>query len=236
MKRYSADEPAKDVKAAHGTMAAYREGCRCIHCRKARSDYEFGRKSQTSDEKKRFTTLLGRGPDHPDFPHGTANGYRHCKCDVCKAHNAARKRELNAKYRDNPGARERQQRLNREYKDTEEGRARRRAHHATRKAAIRGAECSPEQKELLVQIYRHCPDGYQVDHIIPIAKGGKHLPDNLQYLPAGVNNRKRTRLDFDCSAHVLRWQDLLAKPSTTIPQGSTAKRPEVPGDLIRIHG
>lgn len=31
---------------------------------------------------------------------------------------------------------------------------------------------------------------YEVDHIIPLARGGRHHPDNLQLLTASENRRK----------------------------------------------
>lgn len=46
----------------------------------------------------------------------------------------------------------------------------------------------------MTEIYRKRPDGYEVDHIIPI-KGkivsGLHVPWNLQYLPIKENRKKR---------------------------------------------
>lgn len=45
-------------------------------------------------------------------------------------------------------------------------------------------------------IYRNCPDGYEVDHIIPLSKGGLHHENNLQYLPKKENRRKGNRLDW----------------------------------------
>ena len=36
---------------------------------------------------------------------------------------------------------------------------------------------------------------HHVDHIVPISKGGKHHPSNLQVLPASVNIRKSNRMD-----------------------------------------
>lgn len=32
-----------------------------------------------------------------------------------------------------------------------------------------------------------------VDHIMPLSKGGKHVANNLQILPNGINMRKGTR-------------------------------------------
>lgn len=38
--------------------------------------------------------------------------------------------------------------------------------------------------------YQNCPDGYEVDHIIPISKGGPHSLTNLQYLTISENRKK----------------------------------------------
>lgn len=55
-------------------------------------------------------------------------------------------------------------------------------------------------------IYANCPDGYEVDHIIPLRGkgfGGLHVPANLQYLPARVNRSKGNRcVDVSTSAIV----------------------------------
>jgi hypothetical protein len=168
--------------------------------------------------------------DHKDYPHGTVRGYRYCKCDRCRAANAAYKAPINDRQRQSEAFKTRQRELNRQYKDTAVGRAKRQAHHAARKAKMRGADCAEADRKLMERIYAACPEGYQVDHKIPLAKDGKHHPDNLQYLPAAVNNAKRTKLDFDCAAHAIPWEHLV-EPSTTIPQGSRAKRSEVPGAL-----
>jgi 5-methylcytosine-specific restriction endonuclease McrA len=44
------------------------------------------------------------------------------------------------------------------------------------------------------EFYMNCPDGYEVDHIIPIAKGGKHRISNLQYLTPLENARKKDKI------------------------------------------
>jgi len=49
---------------------------------------------------------------------------------------------------------------------------------------------------LMKQIYENCPEGYEVDHIIPISKGGLHHQDNLQYLPWQTNRRKSNKLNW----------------------------------------
>lgn len=42
----------------------------------------------------------------------------------------------------------------------------------------------------IAQIYAHCPERCEVDHVIPISKGGLHHQHNLQYLPMLENRRK----------------------------------------------
>lgn len=198
----------------HGTLSGYKKGCRCYECKRARADYDLKRKGVAVPQFRKF---LGMPLDHPDYPHGTVIGYRYCKCERCRAANAEYKAPANERMRQSPEFKARQRELNVAYKETDAGRAKRKAAHALRKAQMRGADCSDEDRKLLELIYGSCPYGYQVDHIHPLSKGGKHHPDNLQYLPAAINNRKRSRTDFDSSAHAIRWQDTLREPSTTIP-------------------
>lgn len=42
---------------------------------------------------------------------------------------------------------------------------------------------------------------FHVDHVIPISKGGLHIPSNLQVLPAKLNFKKNSR-------NSLRWEEL----------------------------
>ena len=44
------------------------------------------------------------------------------------------------------------------------------------------------------EIYLNCPKGYEVDHIIPISKGGLHHQDNLQYLTEHDNRSKGAKV------------------------------------------
>lgn len=42
--------------------------------------------------------------------------------------------------------------------------------------------------------YANCPIGYEVDHIIPISKGGAHSIENFQYLTISENRKKSNKL------------------------------------------
>jgi 5-methylcytosine-specific restriction endonuclease McrA len=57
---------------------------------------------------------------------------------------------------------------------------------------------SDADMELIREIYLNCPEGYEVDHIIPISKGGLHHQDNLQYLTISENRSKGDKIDW-CS-------------------------------------
>lgn len=67
---------------------------------------------------------------------------------------------------------------------------------ATRRARLKSAstDLTDEEKECIKLMYINCPEGYEVDHIIPISRGGKHHPSNLQYLTISENRRKQNKI------------------------------------------
>ena len=95
-----------------------------------------------------------------------------------------------------------------EYKSVKEGRKRYELSEKGEEARLRAKErreerfkkacegLSLEEKELIDIFYQNKPSGYHVDHIIPIAKGGLHRLDNLQYLLPKQNGEKAARLDY----------------------------------------
>jgi len=59
-----------------------------------------------------------------------------------------------------------------------------------------GVAIDKHEIKLIRDFYKNRPEGYHVDHIIPIAKGGQHCLSNLQYLPAIENIRKKDKLNY----------------------------------------
>lgn len=78
----------------------------------------------------------------------------------------------------------------------EECRAKDREHTAHRRAMkrIEYSDLTLSERSKVQQFYRDCPEGYEVDHILPLTKGGLHLIENLQYLPAHLNRKKSNRI------------------------------------------
>lgn len=77
--------------------------------------------------------------------------------------------------------------------------AKRKAEIAARRAGK--SQRTPKWANLskIVEFYKSCPDGYHVDHVIPLRGNivsGLHVVENLQYLPAKENISKSNRYEI----------------------------------------
>lgn len=107
---------------------------------------------------------------------------------------------LNAKNRDRKRrqGKEHLNELSRQWKKTPKGRALRRYQTSLYRAALRSQMPPWTSRQAIKDIYKHCPAGMHVDHIIPLNNEnvcGLHVPANLQYLPATDNCRKSNLFD-----------------------------------------
>lgn len=114
-------------------------------------------------------------------------------------------KKINNEYREiaNKKARENYKRTNsrisfkngfKKYINSEKGKLARKRCYAARDRNIRGYIISEEEKELIRKFYIDCPMEFDVDHIIPLSKGGKHQLQNLQHLPKHLNRIKNSRI------------------------------------------
>lgn len=87
-----------------------------------------------------------------------------------------------------------------------------RGYNAIHAKRIRQATPLWADKKAIMSIYANRPEGYHVDHIIPLVGvttegwkvSGLHIPINLQYLSASENRRKKNNYSNRHSATVRR--------------------------------
>lgn len=65
---------------------------------------------------------------------------------------------------------------------------------ANYRASVRNQTPADIDRKAIKEFYDKCPPGYEVDHIIPISKGGLHTLENLQYLTVIENRRKSNKI------------------------------------------
>lgn len=85
----------------------------------------------------------------------------------------------------------------RKYSQSEHGKLAKRVSTASRRAQKKRAQPSWVDTKELTEIYKNCPKGLEVDHIIPLQGKevcGLHVPWNLQYLTRSENAKKSAKL------------------------------------------
>ena len=80
------------------------------------------------------------------------------------------------------------------YELSKKGKIARKRTKALRDRRTKKINFSEKEKELIRDFYIQCPQGFHVDHIIPLSKGGGHALSNLQWLTRSQNSRKKDRL------------------------------------------
>ena len=86
----------------------------------------------------------------------------------------------------------------RKYYQTNEGKAIKKTECALRRARQKNAAPTWTSMGHIKKIYKECPTGKQVDHIVPLTGkkvSGLHVPENLQYLTPKQNQKKGNKFD-----------------------------------------
>jgi hypothetical protein len=65
---------------------------------------------------------------------------------------------------------------------------------ANYRARVQAQTPQDADRAAMREFYLACPEGYEVDHIVPISRGGPHSLENLQYLTISENRRKSNKL------------------------------------------
>jgi len=81
---------------------------------------------------------------------------------------------------------------------SEKGKKDRKVREAKRRASKLSRTPKWANLDKIKEIYLNCPEGYHVDHIIPLQGklvSGLHVPENLQYLPAHENLSKSNKFN-----------------------------------------
>lgn len=120
-----------------------------------------------------------------------------CKRSYNRGDNAKAQREYYRWVGEGP-SKKKQQDL--EYRQTKRGLAVRNAIRARRRAAKLQRTPSWSEVEAINLFYQNCPQGYEVDHIIPLQGelvSGLHVLSNLQYLTSFENRSKQNKFNIE---------------------------------------
>ena len=117
-----------------------------------------------------------------------------------KAKNSIKKKLADKKYYSDPINKKKLAIYRKKFYSTKEGKAKMNANSNRRRASKLNAIVSWTNIEKIKEIYKNCPKGYHVDHIIPLQGenvSGLHVENNLQYLTAKQNISKGNKLLYD---------------------------------------
>ncbi len=113
-----------------------------------------------------------------------------------------KQRESTKKYRDNETPEQREVRLASSRERTKRWNKRNPEHSLAlsnaKKTHLRRQRPPWVDRSAIYAMYKNCPKGYHVDHIVPLhgkIVSGLHVPWNLQYLPAKENMRKSAKFE-----------------------------------------
>jgi len=80
------------------------------------------------------------------------------------------------------------------YEKSDKGKAARKKIIKTRWERRSANKVSRVERKMINRFYKECPKHLEIDHIIPLAKGGAHSLSNLQWIPKETNKKKHVRL------------------------------------------
>ena len=92
----------------------------------------------------------------------------------------------------------------RRFRTKEDNRAYRNEASARYRAQVRDQTPPDADRTAIKEFYANCPPGYEVDHIVPISRGGLHTLENLQYLTVKENRSKGNRLTHPSAESILK--------------------------------
>jgi hypothetical protein len=134
------------------------------------------------------------------YKQSTSKDGLHSWCKICKNLDVQSRRIANPEHRKEIQAKYREAHIDNCRKMVANWRKQNPYKHAAKEAKRRALKlnATPAWADLkkIEEIYRNCPKGFHVDHVIPLNGKdicGLHVPENLQYLPAIENIKKGNR-------------------------------------------
>jgi len=122
---------------------------------------------------------------------------KQCKKYITRPEVKERKRQLSKKYYKNPKFKKKLQEYRKRFYSLPENKLKRVASTNKRRAIKLKAIPKWCNLDRIKEIYKNCPKGYHVDHIVPLQGKnvcGLHVENNLQYLTAEQNIAKGNKL------------------------------------------